>query len=270
MKFRYQALQRMREPDELDSPTLLATPRGWIAVFVVMIMMAGVLVWSFVGQLRISVTAPGVLTHPGGTALIQSHYTGLTRRVLVRPGDRVIVGQPVAELLDAEGRTRTVDSPFTGQVVGTTVSDGQVVAIGGTVATVERTDIPGDRLVAMVFVPADRAAWIAPGRPVDLSVSTAPAAAFGLLRGRVTSVGRYPLTEEALAGLVGGQLAARRYATVQAPLMVIVDLIPDADSRSGYAWSTAQGPPVQLDSQVTVSASIHLREQTPFDLVLGR
>ncbi|WP_051752353.1 HlyD family efflux transporter periplasmic adaptor subunit [Streptosporangium amethystogenes] len=270
MRFRYQALQRMREPDELDSPTLLATPRGWIAVFVVMIVMAGGLVWAFVGELRISVAAPGVLTHPGGTARIQSHYSGLARRVLVRPGDRVIVGQSIAELQDADGKTQEVASPFTGQVVGTTVSDGQVVAVGTTVATVERTDLPDDRLVAMVFVPADRAAWIAPGRPVDLEVSTAPAAAFGLLRGQVTSVSRYPLTGEALAGLVGGELAARRYAAVQAPLMIIVDLIPDQASHSGYTWSTAQGPPVQLDSQVTVSASIHLGEQTPFDLVLGR
>jgi hypothetical protein len=270
MKFRYQALLRAREPDELDSPTLLATPRGWIAVFVVMITMAGGLFWAFADELRISITAPGVLTHPGGTASVQSHYAGLARRVLVRPGDRVVVGQAVAELQDSEGKLQTVASPFTGQVIGTTVSDGQVVAVGTTIATVERTDVPGDRLVAMVFVPADRTAMIAPGRPVDLSVSTAPAAAFGLLRGRVTSVSRYPLTEEALAGLVGGQLAAKRYTAVQAPLMIIVDLIPDPGTFSGYAWSTAHGPPLQLDSQVTVSAAIQLGAQRPFDLVLGR
>ncbi|GAA3005664.1 HlyD family efflux transporter periplasmic adaptor subunit [Streptosporangium longisporum] len=270
MQFRYKALQRAREPDELDSPMLLVTPRGWIAVFVVMITMAGGLFWSFADELRISVSAPGLLTHPGGTARIQSLHTGMAQRVLVKPGQSVTVGQDIVELQDAEGELRTVTSPFAGQVVDTTVSDGQVVPVGTTVATVERTDVTGDRLVAMLFVPADRTALISPGRLVDLSVATAPAAVFGLLRGKVTSVSRYPLTEEALAGMVGGELAARKYSAGHAPLMIIVDLIPDPQTRSGYAWSTTQGPPVRLDSQVSVTASIHLGEQRPFDLLLGR
>jgi hypothetical protein len=29
MIFRFKALARMREPDELDAPTILAAPRGW-------------------------------------------------------------------------------------------------------------------------------------------------------------------------------------------------------------------------------------------------
>jgi hypothetical protein len=270
MKFRYQALQRMREPDELDTPALLASPRGWIAIFVVMIVMVFGLVWAFVGQLRISITAPGVLTHPSGTARVQSLYAGLAVRVLVRPGDWVTARQPVADLEDSAGKTEVVTSLFTGQVVGIAISEGEIVAVGTTVATVERTDAPGDRLVAMVFVPADEAGRLVPGRPVDLSVSTAPAAVFGLLRGRVTSVSRYPLTEEALVGLVGGDLAAKRYTTGQAPVLVIVDLIPDPGSHTGYGWSTRKGPPLLLGSQVSVSASIYLGRQAPINLVFGR
>ena len=54
MNFRFKALQRMREPDELDSPTLLAAPRGWIAVFVVLIIMIGAGTWVFAGRLPIT------------------------------------------------------------------------------------------------------------------------------------------------------------------------------------------------------------------------
>ncbi|MFJ5547849.1 HlyD family efflux transporter periplasmic adaptor subunit [Streptomyces sp. NPDC093225] len=270
MKFRYQALQRKREPDELDAAVMLAAPRGWIAVFVVLIVMAGAVGWALVARLDVTVDAPGVLTHPGGTSQVQSPYTGMAKELLVRPAEEVKAGQAIARLTDPAGQVRTITSPFTGKVISAPLNTGQYVRTGATVATVERTDLPEDRLVALVFVPAERAARLVPGRPVDLSVSTAPPAAFGLLRGRVTSVDPYPLTREALAAIVGGDLAVDNFDHGQAPRLVTVDLIPDADSASGYAWSSAKTPPVRLGSQTTVSASIELRSQSPFDLVLGR
>ncbi|GLW49144.1 hypothetical protein Stsp02_48050 [Streptomyces sp. NBRC 14336] len=270
MQFRYQALQRKREPDELDAPVLLAAPRGWIAVFVVLIVMAGACVWAVFARLEVTVDAPGILTHPGGTSQVQSPYTGLARDLLVRPDDEVKAGDPLARLTDDAGRVRTVTSPFAGKVISAALTSGQFVRAGSTVATVERTDLPDDRLVALVFVPADQAAALRPGRPVDLSVSTAPPSAYGLLRGKVTSVSPYPLTREALAAVAGGDLAAETFHQGQAPRLVTVDLIPEPGSPSGYQWSTAKAPPVRLGSQTSVSASIGLRSQSPFALLLGR
>jgi multidrug efflux pump subunit AcrA (membrane-fusion protein) len=269
MQFRFQALQRKREPDELDAPVLLAAPRGWIAVFVVLIVMAGACVWSLSARLHVTVDAPGMLTRPGGTSQVESPYSGMARELLVRPAQQVRAGQPVARVDDGHGRVRTVKSPFAGKVISATLPTGQAVRVGDTVATVERTDLPDDRLLAFVFVPNEQAARLVPGRSVNLSVSTAPPAAFGLLRGKVTSVGAYPLTREALSALVGGELAARRLGKGEAPRLVVVDLLPDRSSPSGYAWSTAKAPPIRLGSQTSVSASIELRSQSPFDLVLG-
>ena len=217
-----------------------------------------------------SVDAPGVLTHPAGTSQVQSPYSGQAEDVLVRPTETVRAGQAIARLRDTGGHVRTVESPFTGQVISAGLTAGQIVHEGETVITVERTDLPDDRLVALVFVPTDRAARLRLGSTVDLSVSAAPPAAFGLLRGRVTAVSAYPLTEEGLAGLVGGELAASRFHDGAAPRLVTVDLVADPASASGYAWSTARTPPIRLASQTTVTASIQLRTQTPFDLVLGR
>ncbi|MFE9481489.1 HlyD family efflux transporter periplasmic adaptor subunit [Streptomyces spororaveus] len=270
MMFRFKALQRMREPDELDSPTLLAAPRGWIALFVVMITLAAAVIWAFAGQLLISVSAPGLLTRPGGTAQVQSPFTGMVQRVLTQPTATVTAGQTVIEVQDPAGQIRRISSPFAGHVVGLAVSDGQMIDVGSAVLTVERTDVSGDRMIAMVFVPADRAARLFPGNKVDLAVSTAPPAAFGLLRGTVTSVSPYPLTSEALSGLVGGELAARQFASGSAPRLVIVDLVRDENTRSGFAWSNTSGPQTALTTQVGVSATINLGKQTPFNLILGR
>ncbi|MFG1876887.1 HlyD family efflux transporter periplasmic adaptor subunit [Sphaerisporangium sp. NPDC049003] len=270
MKFRYKALQRMREPDELDSPTLLASPRGWIATFVVLIIVAAVTVWAFVGRMPITVSATGLLTHPGGTAQLQSPYAGMVRSMYVHPDDTVQRGQAVAEIVQLDDTSRLIKSPFTGHVVASTADDGHMVTPGEDLMTIERTDAPDDRLVAMLFVPGDRTLGVVPGREVDLAVSSAPPGAFGLLRGRVASVSTYPLMLEGVADLVGGEAAARGYVKGAPPRLVIVDLERDPGTTSGFAWSTKDGPPMRLSSQVNVTGSINLGGQTLFDLLLGR
>ncbi|NUP00856.1 MAG: HlyD family efflux transporter periplasmic adaptor subunit [Nonomuraea sp.] len=269
MKFRFKALQRMREPDELDSPTLLASPRGWIATFVVLIIVVAAGIWFFAGKLPITVPAAGLLTHPAGTARLQTPYGGTVRSMLVGSDEDVREGQAVA-IVAADGEERVVRSPFTGRVVAADAVAGHVVRPGDELLLVERTDAPGDRLVAMLFVPVDRAMGVVPGKPVELSVSSAPPGAYGLLRGRVHSVSPYPVLPEQAADLVGGEQVARGYLDDAPARLVIVDLERDPATPSGYAWSTKKGPPVGLQSQVSVGGAIGLGSQTLFDLLLGR
>ena len=153
MEFRFKALQRMRAPDEIDTPIILAAPRGWIAVFVVMIAMAGAAVWAFAGRLPISVSATGLLSHSRGISVLQSPVAGMVRRVLVVPGEQITSGQTVADIGSA-AQPQPVISPFSGRVVEVAAAAGQVVGPGSAVLTVERSDGPDDRLVALLFVPA--------------------------------------------------------------------------------------------------------------------
>ena len=51
------------------------------------------------------------------------------------------------------------------------------------------------------------------------------------------------------------------------PRLVIVDLIPDPGTVSGFSWSTKAGPPMRLATQTSVKATINLGTQTPFNLV---
>jgi hypothetical protein len=51
---------------------------------------------------------------------------------------------------------------------------------------------------------------------------------------------------------------------------VIVDPIHRAATPSGYEWSTAQGFPAPLQSQVKVTGTVNLGSQSPISYVLGR
>ena len=116
MEFRVKALARMRAPDEIDTPTTLASPRGWIAVFVVAVIVAGGAVWAFAGSLPITVSASGLLSHPQGISVLQSPVGGLVRDIRVAPGSKVSAGQTVADIQTGGGEQPVV-SPFGGLVV---------------------------------------------------------------------------------------------------------------------------------------------------------
>lgn len=270
MMFRFKALQKMREPDELDSPSLLAAPRGWIAVFVIMFVMCGAGVWAFLGTIPISVNAPGLLTYLHGTTSVQTPMDGTVTEVLVHPGDRVELGEPLAALTTTAGVTEQIPSPFNGQVVGLSVTEAQIVDRGDSVLTIERFTDTTEPMVAMLFVSEKDAQGLRTGLGVQLSVSNAPAAAFGLLKGKVSSISPFPLTSPQISALVGGDLAAKAYATTSAPHLVIVELVTSPRTVSGYAWSTADGPPLKLHSQVSVTATVMIASQSPISLVFGR
>jgi len=273
VKFRLKALMRMRAPDEIDTPIILATPRGWIAVFVVMIIMAGAAIWAFAGRLPVMVTANGLLSRPQGISQLQSPVGGLVTDITVTVGTTVRPGQVVADIrtvLDGVYlEEQVVTSPFGGQVVAVTTGVGQVVGQGSTLLTVERTDGPGGQLVALLFVPAPDVAAIAPGMPADLSVASAPAAEFGLLRGRVAAVSKYPLYPAALDSLLGGDPALSGYTSPGAPWLVTVTLLRSGRNPSGFAWTSTSGPPGPLHSLTSVNGTITLGSLAPVSLVLG-
>ncbi len=267
MMFRFKALQKMREPDELDSPTLLAAPRGWIAVFVVGFVLLGGGVWAVLGQIPVSVAAAGLLTYSGGTLDVQTPEAGTVRRVLVEVGRQITVGTPLAEIQTSDG-TNTLPSPFAGTVVSIQVSDAAVVERGSPLITVERRQ-SGQPLVAMLFAPESTSVTLRPGQQVALSVSTAPAAVYGLLRATVSTVSPFALTAKEVANLVGGDLAAQPYLKDGPPHLVSATLQSDSATASGLAWTTAAGPPIAVRSQTQVQATVTLGSQAPLSLLFG-
>jgi multidrug efflux pump subunit AcrA (membrane-fusion protein) len=269
MIFRFKALAKMREPDELDAPTILAAPRGWVTVFVLLIVTIAAVAWMVIGRLPQTVSANGLITQPAGAAQVQSLYAGLIGSVQVRVGTYVSPGQDLVTVLGQGGVTREVTSSFAGQVVSIAVSTGQIVGVGSQVITMERTEGGSDRLVAMLFVSSRDVAGIIPGQSVTLAVSSAPAAAFGLLRGRVSSISQYPLTSLEISALVGGDLPIGPLEVGGAPYLVTVSLLTDNATVTGYSWTTAGGPPTALALQVPAAGTVTLGTFAPITLLFN-
>ena len=178
--------------------------------------------------------------------------------------------QDLAVVRDAQGANHSIVSLFGGQVISIEVAQGEVIGAGRTVATIERSAPGGSQLVAMLFVSSSQSAGVVPGEKVDLAVASAPAAAFGLLRGRILSVSQFPLTAEEIDALLGGTIPAEALASDGGKLLVTVSLPRDPRTASGYSWTTAAGPPQPLLPLVSAVGTITLDVQAPISLLFGR
>ncbi|MCQ4079531.1 HlyD family efflux transporter periplasmic adaptor subunit [Streptomyces sp. RB6PN25] len=267
MQFRQKALAKVQSPEELDIPVRLARPQGWFVLAVTMAVVAVACFWAVTGTVTSTLTAPGILTHAEGSYILQSPVAGQVTAVFANEGDTLRSGAPLLSIR-TDQRTETVRTVAAGRVTTLSAKIGAVVATGADLASVERIDNPDEPLIAMVYAQGDSSATIPVGAPVDLTVQSVPAQQYGVLRGHVEAVGQIPETQQQIADFLGSSQLGEEFSAQGQPVAVVVRLDPSSGTPSGYAWSTAHGPPHTIESTTLVSGSIHLASQHPVDWIL--
>ncbi|GAA3797404.1 HlyD family efflux transporter periplasmic adaptor subunit [Streptomyces chiangmaiensis] len=267
MQFRQQALAKLQSPEELDLPVRFARPQGWLVLSVTVIAMAAASVWAVTGSVPSTVSAPAVLTHGEGSYILQSPVAGQVTAVLAKEGERLPADAPVLQVRTGQGDTlvRTVAA---GRITGLAATIGQIIQTGTNVAAVEKVAHASDPLYATVYVPAENAASIPAGASVDLTVQSVPAQSYGVLRGHVRSVDRTAQSAQQIAAFLGDSQLGEQFTKRGRPVAVLVRLDPSRRTKSGYTWSSADGPPFALTSMTLATGSIRLADQRPVDWLL--
>ncbi len=268
MQFRQQALAKLQSPEELDLPVRFARPQGWLVLSVTVVAMAAASVWAVTGSVASTVSAPAILTHGQGSYLLQSPVAGQVTAVLAQAGpSRLPADSPVLKVRTAKGEivVRTVDA---GRITALAATIGQIIQTGANVAAVEKVARTGDALYATVYVPAENAASIPDDAAVDLTVQSVPTQEYGVLRGHVKSVDRAAQSPQQIAAFLGDSQLGEQFTKKGRPVAVTVRLDKSSATKSGYKWSSADGPPFKLTSMTMASGSIRLADQRPVDWLL--
>lgn len=255
MMYRFKALDKKRQLDQLDSPLVLAGSRGWVAVFVVLITTCLIGSWGFLGHIPQSVEAAGVLGYQGGVQTIESPKAGMVESLGVHPGQEVEKGQVIGSVRTDRG-VRPVKAPTGGRVVAVATSVGSSITRGGDLVQIEPGYSADNPLMVTLRVDTARVSSVRRGEQVLMTVPGVSSRQFGLLRGTVTSVAPFPVADTSRSQGVP-------------PTIVVVSLKSDPRTRSGYEWTSASGPPLRLSSQTPVSAQIHIGDVAPVSMLVG-
>jgi HlyD family secretion protein len=172
----------------------------------------------------------------------------------------------ISELQGQMEGTSKVVSNYTGRVVEVGVQAGKLVTADVAILTLETLDTTP--LEGVVFISAGDGKKVEPGMQVRVSPSTVRAEEFGFMVGKVKSISPYPSTPESMMSILGNGRLVQDLSGSSAPLKVIVSLEMDPATKSGFKWSSPNGPPVGVFGGTLCSGSIVVSERKPIGFVI--
>jgi multidrug efflux pump subunit AcrA (membrane-fusion protein) len=299
--FRQVALDRLASPERLDELTVVTTPRGWLTLLALCVVILVAIGWGVLGSIPSVVKGQGMLIREGTVQTVDTPQAGELVELFVRVGDEVRPDQVVARLAqltdnrpDLPRTSALITSSSAGRVLDVRVRPGSVVQPGTTLFSVERS---GGTLGGIVYLSPNDGKKVRPGMEVQIAPGSVRKEEYGLVLGRVTAVGAFPATLAGMRQVLGSDELARGLSTNGAPIEVEVELTRSGLTTSGYQWTStltgvgatlaswlpdplfnllptswqaAPGPPVALVSGTLCAADVIVDEEAPIYLLLAK
>lgn len=105
--FRPTSLERLSNPEQLDSLLVVVTPKTWVALICMLVLAVLTLLWAFFGSIPVKIEGKGIVMNQKGLLFnIPAKMGGIVQQIYVKPGDEVKEGDLVAAIFDAEEELR--------------------------------------------------------------------------------------------------------------------------------------------------------------------
>lgn len=262
--FRQDAMERLSSPEQLDTLMRVVNPRRWIALAAIGAILAGGVVWGFTGRLESTIKSACIIVPRGGTYNVVTTSAGTVYDVLVKRGDHVNEGQPVAIVETPAGTKSPVPAPFSGTVIELLATYGDYLPVGAQVLNFESDE---EELGVLMYLTPAVSAGLRQGLAVRVSPVTASRDQYGFLVGSIDEIAPYPSTREGMSALLHNDTLTTELFNAARGTPVEVWVAPQkADTPSGFRWSSSDGPP-RLRSGTSCTADIVLGERRPIDLI---
>jgi hypothetical protein len=257
--FRKEALDRLASPEQLDQLMQLTSPRGWIALAALGLLLLTALAWGLFGTVATTVEGQGFLLPSRGLTGIVAPQAGVVTDVLVQVGDEVHKDQKLLAL----GPT-TVVSPIPARVLAVAVQKGDQVQEWATLLTLEPQDQP---LEVILYVPASEGYQVEPGLKAQVWPAPVKRGEYGALLGEVKSAGKFPSGRAEMLRRLQNEDLVNSLTATGPFLEVVVQLTPDPETFSGYRLSSSRGPRLTLYGGTSCQGMITVSSYRPIHLV---
>ncbi len=161
-----------------------------------------------------------------------------------------------------------VTTPYTGRVLELMTEQGDMVAGGEPILSLDLTGRSVKKLMAVLYVPSVEGKRIKVGMPVRIAPSTVKQEEYGMMLGRVTYVSDFPATTRGMSRVLKNDQLVSVLSGGGAPYEVHVDLTVAPETVSRYRWSSSDGPPLTIQSGTLATASIEVRAERPIGMVI--
>lgn len=163
------------------------------------------------------------------------------------------------------GQSSNVVSPNAGRVVEVKVYPGAIVQGGSPIISIEPLV---KKLETVAYVSSAQAKEIHVGMSVRISPSGIQREEYGYMLGAVASIADFPATQEVIVHTFENDALARAMLNNGPVTELRVRFLEDPATRSGFKWSSPQGPPATISSGSVCNIEVVTREDPPASLVI--
>jgi hypothetical protein len=266
--YRKEALERLSTPEQLDQLMRLTSPRAWIALLALGLLLLVALLWGLFGTISNVVEAQGVLLRRGGVKTIEGVAPGIVTEISVQSGEEVPEGKVLVRLdpvTPGGPKPAPIVTPFAARVLERIARVGEQIEKGTPLMILEPL---GEPLLVRLYIPTNEGYQIQPRMPVQVWPAHAKKGEYGYLEGEVVGAAKFPITQAEMLRRIQNEDLGRQLAQAGPCLQVIVELTPDPGTVSGYKWSSSRGAGQQLYSGTPCQAQIIVSKQAPINLVV--
>jgi multidrug efflux pump subunit AcrA (membrane-fusion protein) len=291
--YREVTLKKLSSPEQLDQLIRLTSPRAWLALAAIGLIIAALIIWGFVGSIPTKLEGKGILLNNAGVYSLNSESTGQITDLRFENGDMVKRGDVIARveqselverinnMLDEDSQSQSsieelqeellyrsrIISPISGRIIGLNIQEGSVINKGQVLATFEEFSSTV-RLEAVIYVSAEQGGKIKPGMEAQVIPSIVNKEEYGFMLGRVVSVSEYPATSQGMLSTLGSEELVTMLMGEGIPVQVKIDLTPDEETVSGYKWSSHSGPSLAIPSGTLVQGAVIINRERPIAKVI--
>ena len=181
--------------------------------------------------------------------------------------DYLSLQQSIKQLELELAESTSIRSHYTGTILDIFIDEGEFITLGQSILQLEKLD---ETLQVVLYIPSDKARDIRPNMTALIDPNNVPKERYGHLKGTVSFVSKYPSTKQGMMRLLRNDAIVTNLLRIQSPIKVIIDLTPDKHTKSGYAWTTSQGPESLLHSGSTCSGFVITDTYAPISFIFPR
>ncbi len=272
--YRKSALERMSSPEQLDKAIVVTSPMSWLALAAATVIVVGLIIWSFVGNLTESVDAVGIVHDPIGVCTVYSDGSGTVLEVPAQETTYLTPGTIVARYrIGSLGDVREICATQEGTVTSVLIKPGDQIKPGQDIIrfTPRLGDTHGSRPVIVCYVNQVDAEKLSVGKINNrVTLKSDGSQRYGHMFARILSIDGYAATESGMGNVIGtgNNLAAELNPQNKPVVAVVCDLELDPTSENGYKWSSRRGKSKTVNGNDLVTVKFVTRELKPIEKLL--
>ena len=269
--YRKSSLERISSPEQLDKVLKVTSPMSWLALIGITVIVVVTVIWSIVGTIPVTITAPGIVSSHVGSNAVYTQEAGTVISVRVRVGDELHLGDPVLTYKNASNEPVTIYSDQVGTVAALVVKKDDALTPGTAVIRVAPVSTQQQRQIVVCYVPLAQAKKLERGMLVKVTLDSLDSSSYGSMQARVINIDAYATSAEGMAYVLGADNnLAGAFTQNGAVVAVACEIYTDGTTASGYWWSNEKGAGVTVSNGSLVTAKIVTEEVAPITKLFSK